>query len=422
MSDGDDAPEESGAAEDEISVESLRERLSAAEEELEAAQTESDLDDVETTLDDIEADLETADLPEAEDEDEEDPREELESELSDLRESLEEQRGPYAEDVVEAVEDAKSTIADTRWTERGETEVVAAVESFVQSVNEILDASVTVDGESTDALTKTLDETIVIVEAASLDADEDEETIASLLEASEELESDLDDAQEWSDLSTREKLEYQGFYDVLGHYVDFPPEWSAVKAWEQEGNVEMILLALDNLQSDFMQENCLDAIIRMNDQGAFDEMHQRAQKRKRPAITALGKMGAVDAVDTLIEYVDADKDLQLQKATFRALGEIGDERATQPLANKLVSESEDVRRYATRALGLIGDTRAVEPLSDTLANDESANVRSGAAWALRQIGTKKALEAVAEHDDDRSFLVQNETEKARDALAVTQTA
>ena len=424
MSDGDDAPEDSGAAEDAISAESLQERLSAAEEELEAAETESDLDAVEAELDDIETKLEAADLPEPDEDDDEaeNVREELESQLSELRDDLDAQRGPYAEDVVETVDEAETKITDTRWTERGETEIVEAVESFVDSVNDILDASLSVDGTDEDALTAALDDAKEAIESANLDADEDEETIAALVEAADELESDLEDAQEWDDLETREKLQAQGFYDVLGHYKDYPPEWAAVKGWEQEGNVEMILLALDNLQSDFMEENCLESLIRMNDQAAFEAMHQRAQKRDKSAIKALGKMRATDAVETLVEYVDTDKDPQLQKVTFKALGEIGDERATQPLANKLVMENENVRPYAARALGLLGDTRAVEPLSDVLDDDENDTVRSSAAWALRQIGTEKALEAAAEYADDRSYLVQSESEKASDALSTQQTA
>ncbi|WP_101296469.1 HEAT repeat domain-containing protein [Halegenticoccus soli] len=417
--------ESEAEAETEITAESLDERLDEAESDLEAAETEADLDEVEAGLDLVEADLEAADLPEPdedEEEDAEDPREELESRLSDLRDRLEEQRGPYASDVVEKIEGARSKIEDTRWTERGETEIAEAVEAFADSVNGILGSSLSVDGRDEEELTDTLDDAAAAVENSSLDPDEDDETIAELLEAAEGLEADLEDAQEWDDLEVREKLAAEGFYDVLGHYKDFPPEWSALKEHEKRGNVEMILLALDLLGSEFMEEHCLEAITRMNDQRAFDAMHQRAQKRDKAAITALGKMAAEDAVETLLGYVDTDKDPALQKVTFKALGEIGSEEATQALANKLVMENDNVRPHAARALGLIGDTRAIEPLSDALSDDENANVRASAAWALRQIGTREALEAAAEHADDRTFLVQTEAEKAAEALRVEQTA
>lgn len=408
---------------EELTVERLEERTAAAEEDLEGAETEADLDAVEATLDDIESDVKAADLPEPEDEDEEDPREELESRLSDLRESLEGQRGPYAEDVVEGVEAAKTDISETRWTERGKGEVVDAVESFADRASGILDGdfapAVSGDGADAypeDALRSTLDDVAAAVESADLDPDEDDETIADLLEAAEELQSDLEDAEEWGDLEVREQLEAEGFYEVLGHYKDFPPEWSALKEHEKRGNVEMVLLALEKFGSDFMEEHCLHAIIRMNDDRAFDAMHQRAQKRDKPSIRALGTMGGTDAVETLLEYVDTDKNPTLQKVTFKALGQMGSEEATQPLADKLVMENDNVRTYAARALGLLGDTRAIDPLTDTLADDDSETVRASAAWALRQIGTERALEAAADYADDRSYLVQNEAEGAAEGL------
>ncbi|KTG10024.1 phycocyanobilin lyase [Haloprofundus marisrubri] len=431
MTDGDDetpteAPDDEESATDassESTPESLDERLDAAEEKLDAAETEADLDEVEQTLDIIEADLEAADLPEPDedDEDAEDPREELESRLSDLRDDLESQRGPYAEDVVDDVESAKTKIEDTRWTDRGEGEIVEAVESFTAEVSEILDGEFSPSGDDESALLAALDDVISAVESADLDADEDEETIAALLEATDSLESDLEDAQEWDDLETREQLEAEGFYDVLGHHKDYPPEWSALKEHEKQGNVEMILLALDSLQSDFMERHCLETITRMNDARAFDAMHQRAQKRDKPSIKALGKMGtgALDAVETLVDYVDTDKDPALQKVTFKALGEIGSEEATQPLADKLVMDNDHVRPHAARALGLIGDTRAIDPLADTLEDDASPSARASAAWALRQIGTEKALKTVADHSDENSFIVQHEVEQAKQSLDTT---
>ena len=426
MSD-DDPAEESGDPEDaeetelvpEVSAEDLDARLDETAEALDGAETEADLDDVEADLDDIEADLERADLPEPDEDDDEaeDPREELESRLADQRDDLADQRGPYASDVIDDVESARATIADTRWTESGEAELPGVVDEFFDAVNEALDTDLDRAGDDDpESVADALDTAVAAVEDADLGADEDAETIAALLEATDALEAGVDEAEEWDDLETHEQLQAQGFYDVLGHYKDFPPELSALKEHEQRGNVEMVLLALDSLQSEFMEEHCLDALTRMNDDGAFEAMHERAQKRDKPAIRALGKMAAEDAVETLVEYVDADSDPTLQKVTFKALGEIGHEDAVQPLANKLAMDNDEVRPYAARALGLVGDARAVDPLADAAADDDSDNVRAAALWALRQIGTEAALEAAAEFDDDRAFIVQTEAEKARDAL------
>ena len=416
-----DADAEAGAGED-VSVEDLEARLDEAEESLSAAETEADLDEVEATLDAVEADLEAADLPEPEDEEEENPAEALEERLSTLREELEAQRGPYAEEVVEEIESARATVEETRWTAQGIEEVRETVDAFLDDAGEALGESFGDASEAdADALASDLDPVAEAVSDADLDPDDDAETIESLVDATEALQSGLDDAEEWADLETNEQLMAEGFYDVLGHYKDFPPEWAALKEHEQRGNTEMVLLALDSLGSDFMERHCLEVLTRLGDPAAFDAMHQRSQKRDKPSIKALGKMGAgaEDAVETLVEYVDTDSDPQLQKVTFVALGEIGSEEATQPLANKLEMENDHVRPYAARALGLIGDTRAVDPLSDSLESDDDTSVRTAAAWALRQIGTREALEAVAEYGDDASPMIQFEAERARDSLDET---
>jgi HEAT repeat protein len=395
-----------------VTVESLRERLDAIEERLETAETEDDLDQVEAEIEDLEADLDGADLPEAEDEDEEDPTEEIESEKEGLESQLEEQRGPTAEDVVADIEEAESTVADTEWTERGEGEVAEAVESFVESVDETLDESVTVASESIEDLTAALEDAGAAVETADLDPDDDADAVAALLEASEELLSDLDDAEKWSDLSVREQLQTQGFYDVLDHRKDYPPEWGALKVWTKRGRADMVLLALEKLESEFMEEHCLDMLKRLGPEEAVEPMLQRAGKRDQDAIEILGKIGDEEAVDTLVEYVGEEGNPNLQKVTMKALGEIGSRETTQAVADNLVADDEEIRSHAARTLGLLGDTRAIEPLADVLEDDESNTVRASAAWALNQIGTERALNTVAEYADDRAYLVQSEAEKA----------
>ncbi|ADJ15545.1 HEAT repeat domain-containing protein [Halalkalicoccus jeotgali] len=416
-----DEPEEGGeestALTEPLTEESLDERLDGAEAALEEAETESDLDDVSATLVSIGDDLEEADLPEPEadeDEDEEeaeDPRERLESRLSDLQDDLESQRGPYSEDVIEGIEEAGTTIDETRWTETGEAELVAPVEAFIERENEILGTDLGLDGEEPASLVTTLESAAAAVGDASLDPDEDEEEIAALLDAVEELQAGIEDAEEWDDLTTREKLAAHGFYDVLDHRKDYPPEWHAIKVYEKRGEAEPILLALDQLGSEFMERHCIESLTRMGAVEALDVMTQRANKRDKPAITALGKIGSDDSVEMLTEYAASDGDPKLQLVTLKALGEIGSEEATQAVADRLTSENPEVRSAAARSLGLIGDTRAISPLSDVLEDDDADSVRASAAWALNQIGTEDALEAVEPYADDRAFLVQSEARK-----------
>jgi len=413
MSNGDDDAEDAESPEV-----ALTSRLDDAAESLDAAETESDLDDVEATLDEIESDLEDADLPEP-DEDEEDaenPREELESRLSDLRGDLDEQRGPYVEDVVSIVEDAQSTVADSEWTDDGEDEAVAAVADFLDAAGEHYDLDASA-GETPENAADALGTVAEELDSSGLDPDEDDEVIAGLLEAAETLENDLDAAETWDDLSVQEQLDARGFYDVLDNEnrKDFPPEWTALKIYAKRGEVEPMLFGLDKLGgSDFMEEYVLDQFLHMGPEAAdaFDELHQRSQKRNKRPIRILGKIGDERAAETFHDFIDGDGDPALQKVTLRALGEIGSEESVQPVADRLVADDEEVRSVAARALGLLGDTRAIAPLERVLDEDDSDSVRASAAWALRQIGTESALDVASDYTDDDAYLVQAEAEKA----------
>ena len=415
MSNGDDDGEDAAL---DVTLES---RLDDAAEDLEAAETESELDDVEATLDEIESDLEDADLPEPDedDEDAEDPREQLESRLSALRDDLDAQRGPYVEDVAATVSSVASTVADSEWTENGEGEAVAAVATFLDDAGEhsSLDADA---GDSPESAAQALEDAAETLENSGLDPDDDAETIAGLVEAADALEDDVEAAETWDDLTVQQQLDARGFYDVLDNEnrKDFPPEWSALKIYAKRGEVEPMLFALGKLDdSDFMEEYVLDQFLHMGSEAsdAFDELHQRAQKRDKLPIRILGKMGDERAAETLHDFIDGDGDPALQKVTLRALGEIGSADSVQPVADRLVAEDDEVRSLAARALGLLGDTRAIEPLADVLDEDEADPVRASAAWALRQIGTERALDTASEYTDDDAYLVQAEAEKAASA-------
>jgi hypothetical protein len=400
----------------ERSPDSLSAGLDDAEERLEAAETEADLDAVEADLDEIAADLEAADLPEPDDEDEDDPAAELQSRLEDLQSDLEEARGPYASDVTERLESAESTIVDAEWTDDGERDAIATVEDFLDETGEILGTTFDLDEADLEAAAASVADVRETVADADLDPDADADTIASLREAATTLEDDLAAAEVWSDLTIREQLDAQGFYDVIDPQTrrDFPPEWNAIRLYASQGESEPILTALERYESDFMEENILDALERFAPPEAYDAMEARAERRNKHAIRVLGRIGDDRACDTIEEFLGGG-DVALELVTLRALAAIGNEDSVQAVADRLVAENAEIRSTAARALGSIGDTRAVDPLADLLADDDADEVRASAAWALRQIGTEDALDAAAAYADDRSYIVQSEAEKATGA-------
>ena len=400
-----------------VSAEDLESQLDDIESDLGAAETEADLDEIESQLDDVESDLEAADFeePDEDDEEAEDPAEAIESRLADLRDDLEQQRGPYADDVIEIVETAVGTVADSEWTETGEGDAHEAVETFLGAIDGHIDTDADA-GSDLEAAATALETVAEAIDGAGLDPDEDTETIEGLLEAAETLADDLDAAETWDDLTVREQLDAKGFYDILTNEnrKDFPPEWNAAKLHAKEGNLDLVLFAFEKLSSDFMEEYLVDIFYHLGSDAepAFDLMHERAQKRDKGPIEVLGKIGDERAAETLHEFIEGDGDPSLQKVTLRALGAIGSESSVQPVANRLDAENETVRSVAARSLGLLGDTRAIAPLADVLKSDEPDEVRASAAWALRQIGTERALDEAAQYTDDRAYLVQSEAQKA----------
>ena len=74
------------------------------------------------------------------------------------------------------------------------------------------------------------------------------------------------------------------------------------------------------------------------------------------------KMKAKRDVQGLIEALGYQKDASIRSAAARALGELKDVQAVEPLIATLKDSDSKVSELAAEALGKIGDARAVEPL------------------------------------------------------------
>ncbi|MGH9140982.1 MAG: HEAT repeat domain-containing protein, partial [Vicinamibacterales bacterium] len=100
-------------------------------------------------------------------------------------------------------------------------------------------------------------------------------------------------------------------------------------------------------------------------------------------LEAIVRFGA-PMVDRLVEQLRTN-DVDTRRAAVTALGRIGDVRAVEPLVRLLNEDERDLLVVATAALARLGDPRAFESLLG-LIGDDDVSVRQGAIGALNSIG------------------------------------
>jgi hypothetical protein len=108
----------------------------------------------------------------------------------------------------------------------------------------------------------------------------------------------------------------------------------------------------------------------------------RAAVRRR-AVESLGEIGDDRAVEPLLARLRDESDPGVRTAAARALGRMPD-GAIGPLVSMLKDDSPELRRTAAEALGSTGNWRAVEPLIGALKG-ERVSVRSSVRDALRKL-------------------------------------
>lgn len=129
--------------------------------------------------------------------------------------------------------------------------------------------------------------------------------------------------------------------------------------------------------------------------------------------------GNAVAFDALLAAT-GDPEESVALASVGSLGGLRDERATDFLLSLLASPPDDRRRrHAIYALGELGDQRAVEPLIQVLATDDSASwvERRNAVIALQKIGGTRAVDALRDALRHPDASIRYEAAKALEALA-----
>lgn len=127
-------------------------------------------------------------------------------------------------------------------------------------------------------------------------------------------------------------------------------------------------------------------------------------------VSLLGQIGDSRVVELLLTLF-ADKELwpDFRASVAEALGEVGDNRATQPLVESMHTDHLDLRQSIVEALGLIGDKRAVQPLLELLGKSDDIGIYKRAIQSLGQIGDNQAVDMllqVLSHSEDNEVTEQ----------------
>ena len=136
----------------------------------------------------------------------------------------------------------------------------------------------------------------------------------------------------------------------------------------------------------------------------------RTQSRPYSAALALGEIGELEAVGSLVEALTSEN-ADLRKAATRALVKLGSEVVEFVLPLLTRGDNEVSQRSGIR---VVGELRAAEAL-DLLIPVVGAN-RDAAAWALGRIGDREGLTALLGALSDGRWQVRREAAQALGSL------
>ena len=172
----------------------------------------------------------------------------------------------------------------------------------------------------------------------------------------------------------------------------------AIKSLGDIGNprpVDKLLTLLKDTDSRF-DAGIVGALGRLKDRRSIPvlleylTMPNKPPEASRLVIDTLGDFKATEGVETLIKFLEDERD-RFRWSASNSLGKISDGRAVQPLIKLLGDDFADIRQITADSLGNIGAPAAAPALVKTLLNDKDSRVRELAAKALGKIKDTETL-------------------------------
>lgn len=132
------------------------------------------------------------------------------------------------------------------------------------------------------------------------------------------------------------------------------------------------------------------------------------KKMLNGAVNSLGEIGDERAVEPLLNLLISNSKIY---AVSNALSNIKSKKTVEPLINLLRNDDKNIKRQSTTILGNIGDKRAIDPLIEIL-NDNDAYLRVRAVKSLGQINDDKVIDPLLNALNDSAASVRGEAASA----------
>lgn len=130
--------------------------------------------------------------------------------------------------------------------------------------------------------------------------------------------------------------------------------------------------------------------------GLREALESKNRKERLKTIETLRSSGAPPVVPMLVELLRTTADVPTRQRCAAMLGQVGDERAVEPLVELLDQAVASLRKVAVYALGELKLTAAVDPLLEILQRETDYRVVAVIVASLANIGDPKAITPLVE--------------------------
>lgn len=141
-----------------------------------------------------------------------------------------------------------------------------------------------------------------------------------------------------------------------------------------------------------------------------DGLKSISSRIRENATATLGRMKVREAMDAILDLL-VDKNWWVRRAAVRALGQIENPQAIEPLVRCLSDNVEEVQKEAIASLVSFGD-KSTKPLLNTLVHEPSKYVIRAILYTLGDIQDTEAIPALIEHLSSSYFVIRNAAAKA----------